>query len=267
MQVSRRFCTLTSPESIVRKPVIQDRSHDDLFAQVKRPGFCEPCSRLPTAGSIAARVSRWPAPWRCVCAPAFQRRAPLRQPDDRPTVRTQIMRAPAFQRRAPLRQPGPGRVATSATRVLPPSNGGLHCGLHIPWWPLACCPSAPAFQRRAPLRRRTALGDLRLRVTSRAPAFQRRAPLRLPDRIRFTCSRVSQCSRLPTAGSIAAGSVGPSAERERRGVLPPSNGGLHCGALCGPACSSGVTARRRCSRLPTAGSIAARRAGSRRASI
>ena len=58
MQVSGRFCTLTSPEGIVRKPVIQDRSRDDLFAQVKRHGFCEPCSRLSTAGSIAAAPTR-----------------------------------------------------------------------------------------------------------------------------------------------------------------------------------------------------------------
>ena len=32
----------------------QARSHDDLFAQVKRYRFCEPCSRLSPAGSIAA---------------------------------------------------------------------------------------------------------------------------------------------------------------------------------------------------------------------
>src|SRR6266568_7915603 len=86
--------------------------------------------------------------------------------------------------------------------VLPPINGGLHCGrisIH-PWQFMRA--GAPAYQRRAPLRPRagpvpavTTAGCSRLSTAgsiaarhraaaaagprSRAPAYQRRAPLRL----------------------------------------------------------------------------------------
>jgi len=63
--------------------------------------------------------------------------------------------------------------------VLPPFNGGLHCG--------------SADRNRSPA------------VTaSGAPAFQRRAPLRQMGHPALRESQLHVCSRLSTAGSIAA---------------------------------------------------------------
>ena len=89
-------------------------------------GAARRCSRLSTAGSIAARFRPGRHGRRFPGAPAFQRRAPLRpqQPAD---VTERGEGAPAFQRRAPLRPPLPAR-AYLGWLVLPPFNGGLHCG-------------------------------------------------------------------------------------------------------------------------------------------
>ena len=208
MQVSKHFCTLTSPESLVRKPVIQACSRDDLFAQVKRHRFCEPCSRLSSAGSIAARGSsttgaspegapafhrraplRRPAPDDSHssrgCAPAFHRRAPLRRDLVRPRPAWVAVRAPAFHRRAPLRR----------------TRAGNH---------RAVGPGAPAFHRRAPLRLR--LHHRRHRVGGGAPPFHRRAPLRQAERDAEGSRRGRDrpCGRppaqIPASGITALGS-------------------------------------------------------------
>jgi len=91
--------------------------------------------------------------------------------------------------------------AIPAGTVLPPFNGGLHCGAAAGPWHGGTGRSAPAFQRRAPLR----------------PAGHRPETLPIPA-----------CSRLSTAGSIAAVMTTASAGRIWP-VLPPFNGGLHCG--------------------------------------
>jgi hypothetical protein len=108
------------------------------------------CSRLSVAGSIAAR-----RPTRADtitgCAPAFHRRAPLRQHRQRHPVPAGAGGAPAVRRRAPLR---PGRVGQLRRwdQLLPPLDGGLYCGdpdnLAGPY----VLGGAPAVQRRAPLR-------------------------------------------------------------------------------------------------------------------
>ena len=313
-----RFCTLTSPEGIVRKPVIQDRSHDDLFAQVKRHGICEPCSRLSTAGSIAARstadsddrprtqrvlpplngglhcgvVSCSDCDRAMAGAPASQRRAPLRRlpcpappggacPCSRLSTAGSIAARHGRVLAAWVLPPLNGGlhcggywlpVCRGRAQVLPPLNGGLHCGIASDRRPrlrsavlpplnggLHCGRSwsagnavhhagAPASQRRAPLRLIVAARSLASVMVAGAPASQRRAPLRpggVAAMCAYRCSRLSTagsiaalpagavatprwCSRLSTAGSIAAW---PSDDvPTNRPVLPPLNGGLHCGA-------------------------------------
>jgi len=101
-----------------------------------------------------------------------------------------------------LRQAGSGQ-ALGGAEVLPPINGGLHCG-----------------------RSRT---EARWAVFWRAPAYQRRAPLRPPVQHR---ARPGLPGVLPPInGGLHCGL--PPQERPHRelGVLPPINGGLHCGAL------------------------------------
>ena len=136
------------------------------------------------------------------------------------------MRAPAYQRRAPLRPVQGGRQRAGAA-VLPPINGGLHCGsgtldrYRCAWQVLPpingglhCGPQARCPPSRA--------------ATARAPAYQRRAPLRHPG--------------------------GVVLEGDSDWVLPPINGGLHCGVRLRTLRAHGNV---RCSRLSTAGSIAA----------
>ena len=97
---------------------------------------------------------------------------------------------PAYQRRAPLRPLTRETASRRSGRVLPPINGGLHCGVRVPE------------------------------------------------------ARGTRCSRLSTAGSIAA-TVEPPLRRRRR-VFPPINGGLHCGAsVIGLPPSPGVPAYQR----------------------
>src|SRR5487761_172453 len=196
-----------------------------------------------------------PCLYRYSCAPAYQRRAPLRQHRrlrpcpvapgcSRLSTAGSIAAIPAM---LGGRQPGrecsrlstAGSIAactgirrrTAGTCVLPPINGGLHCG-HRP-------------------------GDIPAPVVTGAPAYQRRAPLR-PYPGSVAAPQVSPCSRLSTAGSIAAmlpprrpcsRSCAPAYQRRaplrrdycpiyvlgKKGVLPPINGGLHCGV---PACGS-----------------------------
>ncbi len=162
------------------------------------------CSRLSTAGSIAAHFIAWSPPAGHSRAPAYQRRAPLRPGHRYPPGRLE-RRAPAYQRRAPLR---------------PRGNPCVHAGVL----------GAPAYQRRAPLRPcRT--------VRPRFPAdpCSRLSTAGSIAATRTGCKPASTpwCSRLSTAGSIAAAS--PSTHGNSCGqVLPPINGGLHCGHEPGP---------------------------------
>ena len=197
--------------------------HCGLSTTTRRP-FGRTCSRRPTAGSIAARS--WPR-WRCPWARApVQRRAQLRllgPPLERVHVRWcsrrptagsiaartgpslshgSLCRAPAVHRRAPLRH-------------------------HVQELPVRHRHSAPAVQGRAPLRR-AAVGQ-GPRRHPRAPAVQRRAPLR-SGRGDGTRSGRAGCSRRSAAGSIAETLSPPSTSGTRR-VLPPSDGGLHCGTV------------------------------------
>ncbi len=138
--------------------------------------------------------------------------------------------------------------------MLPPSDGGLHYGAHGNPRAIAPLTSAPAVRRRAPLRR--GRDRLRRQLRPRAPAVRRRAPLRQPDR---------QDASVPGRGAPAVRRRAPLRQpvpgpgRPVRRVLPPSDGGLHCGnRYPDPEDPYGG-----CSCRPTAGSIAA---GSRRCS-
>ena len=128
---------------------------------------------------------------------------------------------------------------------------------------------------------------------SRVPAYQRRAPLRRPRRGAVECSHVFPpingglhcgaclvgkhvavvCSRLSTAGSIAAGHfpvesapAGVPAYQRRAPLRRPHAAGSRERAPCSRLSTAGSIAasrpadparRSRCSRLSTAGSIAA----------
>ncbi len=157
--------------------------------------------------------------------------------------------------------------------VLPPINGGLHCGTTV--GEVAACTEggAPAYQRRAPLRHVGPEG--RAAARHRAPAYQRRAPLRQllvrpAQRAPLECSRLSTagsiaarvvlrrrdgdhrvCSRLSTAGSIAAKT--PGSRRPGPGQCSRLS---TAGSIAAP--SEVATWAAKCSRLSTAGSIAAR---------
>ena len=157
--------------------------------------------------------------------------------------------APAFRGRAPLRQCSgragwrcsrlswAGSIAATVTYlhrrqavrgVLPPFNGGLHCGRRsASRRPLAEHAGAPAFRTAGSIAAGTSPAPARRRRAG-APAFQRRAPLRRRSPYQRRC--------------------------RARPVLPPFNGGLHCGS---GANVSSDTADNGCSRLSTAGSIAA----------
>jgi hypothetical protein len=123
MQVSKRFCTLTSPESTVRKPGIQG-----------------PLARRP------------------VC---------------------------------------PGQTARILRAVLPPFNGGLHCGESRRWTFTLGDDSAPAFQRRAPLR--SACGEPRAHRRIACYLHVRLDPLSAPCRTRALAAFCEQLSTAPAA--------------------------------------------------------------------
>ena len=154
-QVSGRMCTLTRQSWKARIPQRGRCSRSRLYSQLRRPVFCEPSSRPPAAGSIAAcgraccltgdppgvipptsgglhcgsTIGSWPRMMCCGGHPAHQRRAPLRpRPRDHPR-RPARLGHPAHQRRAPLRQ------QQHADTLKIPVAGH------------------PAHQRRAPLRR------------------------------------------------------------------------------------------------------------------
>ncbi len=282
-----------------RAPAFQRRAPLRHPRRPPVPGRRAGCSRLSTAGSIAA--CHWPGTrprtWRCSClstagsiaaAGSGQRGRPARACSRlstagsiaavrrRSTTPGRCPSAPAFQRRAPLRPAGcPGRDHRHPG-VLPPFNGGLHCGRHHPCEATGKPEGAPAFQRRAPLRlhRRHRVHDARevlppfngglrcgMRLKPgdmcRAPAFQGGlhcgAPIMAWLRVNWTCAPAFQRrAPLRLAGRVDDRHPG-------RRVLPPFNGGLHCGqAVLRAARHSG----RSCSRLSTAGSIAARTGGS-----
>ena len=155
-------------------------------------------SRRSTAGSIAVGPTwarRQPGD---PGAPAVQRRAPLRQPAGWTTRSSRCSRlltagsiaagrrSRCRRRRATCsRRSTAGSIAVRTTTrcrqclysLLPPSSGGLHCGVHPMTFHTWFVPGAPAVQRRAPLRRD------------------------VPDATR---PELCQCSRRLTAGSIAA---------------------------------------------------------------
>ena len=185
-----------------------------------------PCSRLSTAGSIAA------------CALSVRR--------------LRAFGAPASQRRAPLRQ-----LLREWRRdhgwVLPPFNGGLHCGgIRRTARHDQGIGRAPAFQRRAPLRHRLRRrGQLE---NQRAPASQRRAPLRLLLIARVLRRSTVTCSRLSTAGSIAADAVAQAGVKDlRRAPASQRRAPLRRDGRDVDNVINSVS----CSRLSTAGSIAA----------
>src|SRR5487761_1665425 len=182
------------------------------------------CSRLSTAGSIAAPIDAPSAVRKSWCS-RLSTAGSIAAAPTTPAVACGAGVLPPINGGLHCGDPRHARWSPAWPRVLPPINGGLHCGLH-----------------RDPTSHRRHL---------RAPAYQRRAPLRPPTRRHPSASRHG-CSRLSTAGSIAALS------RECRGaaghpVLPPINGGLHCGNA---AAAKSLFAQL-CSRLSTAGSIAA----------
>jgi hypothetical protein len=184
-------------------------------------------------------------------APAVHRRAPLRHLCVVLLIQ-QPARALAVQRRAPFRRPDAHPGTRPAGQVLPPSSGGLHCGgscmigttgrrpvllpfnggLHCGWKVPGGNPPAlymlPPDLRRAPLRLAQRPAGLHRQVP--APAVYRRAPLRQPRRALHDGARLE--------------------------MLPPSDGGLHCGRHASLRFSGNSRA---CSRLSAAGSIAARR--------
>ena len=205
------FCTLTNPSDGLNARLGPDRSRDELFAQVRRPGICEPCSTRPPSP---------PPP-----APAVHRRAPLRREQTE----------------------GGGME----DQLLPPFTGGLHCGSSNPGVNHSPQFAAPAVHRRAPLRRwtppegrpyYTAAPAVHRRAplrsapvgaepdhfgtcSRRPPAGSIAAPASVPRAYPATCA----CSRRSPAGSIAA--------RGARPVRPT-------GSVCSRRSSAGSIAAR-----------------------
>ena len=117
--------------------------------------------------------------------------------------------------------------------ALLPSDRRLHCGLnHIARIP-RCPTCAPAVRRRAPLRP----GPLQAHRLRRAdaPAVRRRAPLRRSVPHLLPAAAVVLP---PLNGGLHCGTISVSASNPSHGMLPPFNGGLHCG----PPCTSPVPA-------------------------
>jgi hypothetical protein len=134
-----------------RAPAVRLRAPLRHHRDGPRHPLPERCSCRPTAGSIAAPSRRGWKPTTSRVLPPLQRRAPLRQPGVQRRDRVLQQRAPAARRRAPLRYPPcpgrtPGTVRPPAVlrrplwlhdglaaipdlrAVLPPLDGGLHCG-------------------------------------------------------------------------------------------------------------------------------------------
>ena len=277
----------TSPRSpAARAPAFQRRAPLRPSGLPIASPFRPACSRLSTAGSIAA-----PGHWLIAQygplsarAPAFQRRAPLRRSRSRRRAdRSQRVLPPfngglhcgARDHRRPagagswcsrlstagsIAAPVPQRHELAHRPVLPPFNGGLHCGGDDDVARRdGGRPGAPAFQRRAPLRPRACSAASRT-TRSGAPAFQRRAPLR-PDRV---ASAACDADRRAPAVQRRAPLRRAWSRRGMSGVRPGCsrllNGGLHCGRIAGRGWSlASRLYQPRCSRLSTAGSIAAAR--------
>ena len=229
------------------------------------------CSRLSTAGSIAAALRRSLSPLASPCAPAFQRRAPLRQihapyissiaarapafqrraplrPSGLPSRRPSGRRAPAFQRRAPLRQANWLIAQYGSVHVLPPFNGGLHCGAS----PTAG--SRPEQERCSRLSTAGSIAAPTGKVSDSVPS-----PVLPPFNGGLHCGEVIGCEDVPGYEVLPPFNgglhCGPPAHHQRSPaipVLPPFNGGLHCGKLPLVMCPA---ATGECSRLSTAGSM------------
>ena len=160
-QVSRHFCTLTNPSDGPSARPGPDRSRDHLFAQLRRPGIYEPCSRRSPAGSIAAPGHHGHFAPGTPCS----RRSP----------------AGSIAASQDRRQCGKGG---SCSRRSPAGSIAAASGVGVQ----SATRRAPAVHRRAPLRRRRdfPLGD----DAQRAPAVHRRAPLRRAARRGRSCQRV-----------------------------------------------------------------------------
>ena len=254
------FC-LRSPRRTASAPAVERRA--PLRHSSPRPGqpWFMRCSRRRTAGSIAApppAETRWPG-LRC----SRRRTAGSIAATSPPATSRSTTSAPAVERRAPLRQLaaldearaffGCSRRRTAGsiaarprssrlpgpTWVLPPSNGGLHCGGVMIRSIARKSLGAPAVERRAPLRlvawvskHATRVlppsnGGLHCGINITIAVFEC-YHLRPPSERRAPFVSCEPCVRRRTAGSIAA-------PRSRRRA----------------SCSS------RCSPRRTAGSIAA----------
>ena len=311
-------CLLHQPGHVF--PPLNGGLHCGESSPALRAAGLAPCSRLSTAGSIAASPPPSPCstlphvfpplngglhcgfaeadslPLNISCAPASQRRAPLR-PSGRRHGGSQDGMCSRLSTAGSIAARRPSSAASRTPRVLPPLNGGLHCGqftggqrlrggaevvpplnggLHCgcatPERPTAG-DSAPASQRRAPLRH----------AASRRPLGESRRCSRLSTagsiaatRRRTTCSRSGWCSRLSTAGSIAAGvSSGDTVEFAACSRHSTAGSIAACNWRSSPRTTSSAPATQRraplrhppgkrvadglvqCSRLSTAGSIAA----------
>jgi hypothetical protein len=125
------FCTLTRPSGGLSAPPGSGRSRDDLFAQVRRPGICEPCSRRSRRAPLRLR-GRGERQRHIVdcsrCSPAGSITASRSTSSGTPCPT-----APAVHRRAPLRRDLLRLCGVHHDRRLPPLTGGLHCGTPKQW--------------------------------------------------------------------------------------------------------------------------------------
>ena len=311
-------CLLHQPGHVL--PPLNGGLHCGESSPALRAAGLAPCSRLSTAGSIAASPPPSPCstlphvlpplngglhcgfaeadslPLNISCAPASQRRAPLR-PSGRRHGGSQDGMCSRLSTAGSIAARRPSSAASRTPRVLPPLNGGLHCGqftggqdsgvvlrcsrLSTAGSIAACATperptagdSAPASQRRAPLRHAASRGPL---GESRRCSRLSTAGSIAATRRRTTCSRSGWCSRLSTAGSIAAGvSSGDTVEFAACSRLSTAGSIAACNWRSSPRTTSSAPASQRraplrhppgkrvadglvqCSRLSTAGSIAA----------
>ena len=235
------------------------------------------CSRRSPAGSIAARTGPSSSHGSPCRAPAVQRRAPLPQDADRapaaagavlPPIKGGlhcglfsrsmmiVMRhagTPAIRRRAPLR-PVQGEGRRAPVRAPPPFSGGLYCGVIVfqektpPYLPLPpsggrlhCGAHTLIVSPVGPFEcsRRSTNGELHcgakaygvISGNADAPAVRRRAPLR-PILQRAWQRR---CSVLPPVnGGLHCGSGVTFSCHPQMASFPPVRGGLHCGGRMFP---------------------------------
>ena len=132
--------------------------------------------------------------------------------------------------------------------MLPPFDGGLHCGDEQPSAAGSDRnPRAPAVQRRAPLRR-PPRDRLHWRAAvNGAPAVRRRAPLRRVRRCPGADLPGQSCSRRSDGGLHCGNHPSTVTPPDSGRVFPPVDGGLHCGYLTGRPAAEGQAW---CSRRP-----------------